>query len=66
LPVVFKAAQVRGILVGNLDAFTNMISFIEKHEIKPIIETIYSFDDALAAYQHLERGAIGKIVISIN
>ncbi|MDB5285825.1 MAG: alcohol dehydrogenase [Mucilaginibacter sp.] len=66
LPVVFKAAQVRGILVGNLDAFTNMISFIGKHEIKPIIETIYSFDDALAAYQHLERGAIGKIVISIS
>lgn len=41
LPVVFKAAQIHGILVGNLDEFTNMISFIEKHAIKPIIETVY-------------------------
>ncbi len=66
LPVIFKATQLRGILVGHLEAFKQMNTVIEKHNIKPVIDTIYSFNEAIAAYRHLERGAFGKIVISIE
>jgi NADPH:quinone reductase-like Zn-dependent oxidoreductase len=66
LPVIFKAAQVRGILVGSVEAFEKMVSFVAKHNIKPVIEKIYSFDNTIAAYRHLEQGPIGKLIITID
>lgn len=63
-PVIFKAAQVRGTLVGSTEAFERLVDFVEKHSIKPVIEKTYSFDQAIEAYKHLEKGAIGKLVIS--
>jgi NADPH:quinone reductase-like Zn-dependent oxidoreductase len=66
LPVIFKATQVQGILVGNRDAFEAMNKVIEKHAIRPVIDTVYSFADVHAAFAHLERGAIGKIVIQVS
>ncbi len=66
LPVIFKAIQLRGILVGHLEAFKKLNTVIEEHHIKPVIDTVYSFSEATAAYHHLERGAFGKLVISIT
>ena len=39
---------------------------LEKLQIHPVIDTVYSFTDALAAYDHLYRGAFGKIVIRVR
>ncbi|MES1249650.1 MAG: NAD(P)-dependent alcohol dehydrogenase [Chitinophaga rupis] len=67
LPVVFKAVQVRGILVGNLQAFESLVDFMVRNKIKPVIDHTYSFADAVTGgYRHLERGAIGKLVINID
>ncbi|RBQ07846.1 zinc-dependent alcohol dehydrogenase family protein [Pedobacter miscanthi] len=66
LPVIFKAVQIRGILVGGLDAFEKMVDFIETHNIKPIIEKVYPFDETLEAFAHVDRGPVGKLVIEIN
>ena len=39
---------------------------VEKGEIKPLIEAVYSMDEAIAAHKHLEAGqSRGKIVITI-
>ena len=38
---------------------------IEQYNIKPVIDTVYSFEQAIEAYQHLAKGAFGKIVIKI-
>jgi NADPH:quinone reductase-like Zn-dependent oxidoreductase len=65
LPVIFKAVQVRGILVGSVEAFERMVEFVAKNHIKPVIEKVYSFDDAIEAYRHLDRGPVGKIAIDI-
>lgn len=34
--------------------------------IKPVIDTVYPIQDAIKAYQHLSRGAFGKIVIKVS
>lgn len=64
LPVIFGATRINGILVGNLDAFKAMNAAIEKYNIKPVIDAEYTFENAIAAYQHLDKGAFGKIVIN--
>ncbi|MGS2737941.1 zinc-dependent alcohol dehydrogenase family protein [Sinomicrobium sp. M5D2P17] len=63
-PVIFKAAQVRGTLVGSVEAFERLVDFVEKHNIKPVIEKTYSFDQAIQAFKHQEKGIVGKLVIT--
>lgn len=65
LSILFKGIRINGVLVGNRDAFEKMNLLIAQHNIKPVIDTVYSFDDAKKAYQHIERGAFGKLVIKV-
>lgn len=43
-----------------------MNEFLNKHEKHPVIDKVYGFDEAREAYQHLARGAFGKIVIRVG
>ena len=54
-----KQAHVQGINVGHRRAFDEL-------SIKPVIDTVYSFEQAHDAYKHLYRGAFGKIVVKIS
>ena len=61
-----KQARVQGIYVGNTRALHDMAKAFDQLQIKPVIDHVYPFDDAIEAYQHLNRGAFGKIVINID
>jgi len=43
-----------------------MNPFLNEHNIKPVIEKVYRFNEAIEAFKHLSRGAFGKIVIKID
>jgi NADPH:quinone reductase-like Zn-dependent oxidoreductase len=43
-----------------------MNDFLNKHEIHPVIDKVYAFEQAREAYKHLGRGAFGKIVIKVG
>lgn len=64
--VIFKQTKIQGIAVGNRTAFEEMNKAFDKFNIKPVIDTVYSFEQAVEAYKHLGRGAFGKIVIKIS
>jgi len=36
-----------------------------EHRIRPVIEQTYAFSDAHKAFEHLARGAFGKVVIKV-
>jgi len=41
--------------------------FISKYDIHPLIDRVFEFDDAPAAYEYMESGDfMGKIVIRIQ
>ena len=64
--MLVKQIVLRGILVGPRRALEDMIRAFERHKLHPVIDTVYSFDDAREAYDHLYRGAFGKIVIRVR
>ncbi|HTG80409.1 MAG TPA: NAD(P)-dependent alcohol dehydrogenase [Geobacteraceae bacterium] len=66
LPAVMKGVRVQGIYVGSREQFEAMNRAIELHGIHPVIDRVFPFAEAQAAYRYLESGAhFGKVVIAI-
>jgi len=65
MPLIFRQTTIRGIAVAPRSSFERMNPFLDKHQIKPVIDRVYAFKDAVPAYEHLSKGAFGKIVIKI-
>ncbi|MBZ9725699.1 zinc-binding dehydrogenase [Mesorhizobium sp. CO1-1-7] len=45
-------------------AFERMNQAIEALAIKPVVDRVFGFDEVLRAFEHLEKGPFGKIVIA--
>lgn len=65
MQVIFKQTKIQGIAVGHLRAFEEMNKAFDQYQIKPVIEKVYPFEEAIGAYKHLAKGAFGKIVIKM-
>lgn len=66
LPAVMKNIRIQGIFVGSREMFEAMNRAIELHDIHPVIDRIFSFDEVKEAYHYLQSGAhFGKVVIAI-
>ena len=58
-------AVASGIYVGSRSDFEAMNAFIDEHKIVPVVDRVFSFDDAAAAFDFMDNGSyFGKIVIS--
>jgi NADPH:quinone reductase-like Zn-dependent oxidoreductase len=57
-------ATVSGLYVGSRENFEAMNEFIAQHKIQPIVDKVFEFKDAPAAFELMESGNFfGKIVI---
>ncbi len=65
MPVIFRQTTIRGIAVAPRTSFDRMNPFLEQHGIKPVIDKVYAFEEALQAFEHLARGPFGKVVIKV-
>ena len=64
--LMWKAGSLHGIRVGSKEAFEQMNRAIETSQIKPVIDQVFPFDKASAAYRHHASGHfIGKVVITL-
>jgi NADPH:quinone reductase-like Zn-dependent oxidoreductase len=66
LAAMTKALRLQGVSVGSRDDMEELLAFVEKHRISPIIDARYTFDALPDALAHLDRGPFGKVVIEIN
>jgi NADPH:quinone reductase-like Zn-dependent oxidoreductase len=64
MPVLMKNVRVQGIFVGSRAMFEAMNRAIALHKMRPVIDRVFPFADAVAALKHMESGThFGKIVI---
>lgn len=64
-PLMYKSARLQGIFVGNRVMFEDMNQAISSNQMIPVVDKVFPFDDASAAYRHQLAGRhFGKIVIS--
>lgn len=67
LPLMMKSGTLRGIFVGSRAMFRAMNRFVEDTRLDPVVDRVFPFADAPAAYQHLAAaGHFGKVVIAVE
>jgi NADPH:quinone reductase-like Zn-dependent oxidoreductase len=64
--VLMKAIRLQGVFVGSREMFEDMNRVIVAAGIKPVIDRVFPFAEAPAAFRHLESGAhFGKVVLKM-
>ncbi len=62
--VLMKSIRLQGIFVGNREMFEAMNRAISLHNMKPMVDRVFSFDQTNEALQLMESGGhFGKIVV---
>ena len=65
LAILRRSLTLSGIYVGSRRMFESMNRAIAAHELRPVIDAQYAFDDARAAYHAMRAaGHFGKLVIA--
>ena len=64
--MLMKHVRVLGIYVGSRAMFEQMNRAITLHKMRPVVDRVFAFDEAVAAYRHLASGRhFGKVVITL-
>ncbi len=56
--------RLQGITVGHRDGFEAMVRAFEQHQVKPVIDRVFAFEELKEAMAYLKSGAhFGKVCI---
>lgn len=62
--VFWNQIQIKGSTMGSDQDFLDMLAFVEKYKIKPIIDAVYSLENALDAFERMKLGLqMGKLIL---
>ena len=65
--ILQKNIRVQGIYVGSRDTFEAMNRAIALHQLKPVIDRVFAFNEAREALRYLESGShFGKICLKLS
>lgn len=66
VPIFMRRIRLQGVFVGSRDSFEAMNRAIAQHQIRPVVDRVFPFDDAPQAFEHMDAGRhFGKIAIEI-
>ena len=67
LPILGKSLHLNGIYVGSRAMFARMLTAFTVNQTRPVIDRVFSFSEAQAAYAYLQSGAhFGKIIVTVD
>lgn len=62
--IFWNQIQVKGTTMGSDQDFLDMIEFVTKHKIKPIIDEVFPLENAVDAFEKMKAGSqMGKLVL---
>jgi zinc-binding alcohol dehydrogenase/oxidoreductase len=65
--IFWKQLNILGSTMGSPEDFILMTGFVNKYSIRPVIDRVFPFTDAEAAFRRMENGQqFGKIVLKIH
>lgn len=65
--VIGKNLTIKGIAEGSRAMLGRLLRAIELHQIQPVIDRTFSFDEAPAAYEYLAAGShVGKVMVKVS
>ena len=65
-PILMKGIRAQGIFVGSREMFEAMNAAIAQHQMKPVVDRTFGFNELPDALRYMESGAhFGKIVITV-
>jgi NADPH:quinone reductase-like Zn-dependent oxidoreductase len=65
VPVFMQQVRVQGVLVGHKESFEAMCRAFAAHQLRPVVDAVFPFDEAPAAFAHLQAaGHFGKVCIA--
>ena len=63
----FGQYNIIGTTMGSHEEFREMLQLVEKHQIKPVIDKVFSHADTLNAFKRMNKGSqFGKISLQIG
>ena len=66
LPILGKSLRLTGIYVGSRSMFERLLTAFTVNQTRPVIDRVFPFAEAQAAYAYLQSGAhFGKIVVTV-
>ncbi len=65
--LIGKGVTARGVMAGSRSDFARMCEFMRRHQIHPLIDKVYAFEDFTTAMSDLEAGHfVGKLVLRLR
>jgi len=65
MALMVKGASLRGIFVGSAAMARDLNAFVDGHGIKPVVDRVFPFSEAKAAYEYQSSAQLyGKVVIA--
>ena len=65
--IFWKQLDILGSTMGNDDEFTEMMQFVNHHQIVPIVDSIFPMSQAQTAIEKMTKGEqLGKIILQIQ
>ena len=67
VPIFMRQVRVQGILVGHRESFEAMTRALCQHQMRPVVDRTFPFDEAPQAVRHLASGRhLGKVCIEVS
>ena len=64
-PVFWKQISILGSTMGSLREFEDMLTFVDKHKIVPVVDSVFPISEGNQAFEKMEKGEqFGKIVLN--
>jgi NADPH:quinone reductase-like Zn-dependent oxidoreductase len=63
--IITRQVRLQGVTVGHRDGFEAMLRAIEQHQLKPVVDRVFAFEELKEAMAYLQSGAqFGKVCLA--